>query len=51
MRKLLKTHKSSLRKTEQKESRILAVITAVVFCFSFNMVARSFYGDSITMGS
>lgn len=38
MRKLLKAHKTPLSKAEQKESRILAAITAVVLCFSFGVV-------------
>lgn len=48
MRKLLKAHRSSLRKTEQKESRILAAITAVVLYFSFNMIAFA-DGDPLTV--
>ena len=48
MRKLLKAHRSSLRKAEQKESRILAVITAFVLCFSFNMIALA-DGDPLTV--
>lgn len=48
MKKLLKAHKTPLSKAEQKESRILAAITAVVLCFSFNMIAFA-DGDPLTV--
>lgn len=48
MRKLLKAHKTPLSKAEQKESRILAAITAFVLCFSFNTIAFA-DGDPLTV--
>lgn len=47
MRKL-NERKSALNKSEKKESRILAAITAVVLCFSFNMIAFA-DGDPLTV--
>ena len=46
--KKLNERKSALSKSQKKESRVLAAITAVVFCFSFNMVAFA-DGDPLTV--
>lgn len=46
--KKLNERKSALSKSQKKESRILAAITAVVLCFSFNMIAFA-DGDPLTV--
>lgn len=46
--KKLNENKSALSKSQKKESRVLAVITAVVLCFSFNMFAFA-DGDPLTV--